>query len=73
MLKNITLSAEESLIQRARAKAETRETTLNAEFRIWLVQYVERPQSAEAFLAVMRELDYAQPGRQFSRDEMNER
>lgn len=73
MLKNITLSAEESLIHRARARAEEEQTTLNAEFRAWLVQYVERPQSAAAFLAFMDELDYAEPGWSFSRDEMNER
>ena len=39
MLKNITLSADEQLIQRAREKAATENTTLNASFRQWLRQY----------------------------------
>ena len=73
MLKNITLSAEEALIRRARKRAAAENTTLNAEFRTWLRQYVERPQSAADFFAFMDELDYAEPGRRFSRDEMNER
>ena len=73
MLKNITLSAEERLIKRARERATFENTTLNAAFRRWLVQYVERPQTAAAFSDLMSRLDYAQPGRSFDRDEMNER
>jgi len=45
MLQNITLSAEKELIQRARQRAEAENTTLNAEFRRWLAQYVERPRA----------------------------
>jgi hypothetical protein len=45
MLQNITLSAEISMIARARQRAEAENTTLNAEFRRWLAQYVERPQT----------------------------
>lgn len=73
MLKNITLSAEESLIERARRRAEAESTTLNAEFRRWLAQYAECPQNAADFQALMAHLDYAQPGRTFSREELNER
>ncbi len=73
MLKNITLSAEKSLIRRARERAITENSTLNAEFRNWLTQYVERPQNADEFWALMDQLAYAKPGRTFSRDEMNER
>jgi hypothetical protein len=36
-VKNITLSAEERLIVRARAVAQQRATTLNQLFREWLV------------------------------------
>jgi hypothetical protein len=39
MLKNITLSAEEELIHRARQKAQNERTTLNANFRCWLKQF----------------------------------
>ena len=73
MLKNITLSAEEGLIERARQRADAESTTLNAEFRRWLAQYIERPQSASDFQALMVHLSYAQPGKAFSREELNER
>ena len=46
-LRNITLSAEEELIDRARKKADARKTTLNNEFRVWLAKYGE-----EALLTV---------------------
>jgi len=72
MLKNITLSADEALIERARQRAEAESTTLNAEFRQWLAQYAEHPQSAVDFQALMAHLNYAQPGKAFSREELNE-
>jgi hypothetical protein len=73
MLRNITLSAEEVLIERARQRAEARKTTLNAEFRRWLAQYAEYPQTAEDLEAIMDGLSYAQAGKGFTRDELNER
>ena len=73
MLKNITFSAEEDLIRRARERAAAERTTLNDEFRRWLEKYVERPETAEAFEVLMDQFDYVQPGRSFRRDEMNER
>lgn len=73
MLKNITFSAEEELIRRARERAAEERTTLNEEFRRWLEKYVERPQTAQAFTDLMSHFDYVQPGRSFQRDEMNER
>jgi hypothetical protein len=73
MLKNITFSAEEDLIRRARERAAAERTTLNDEFRRWLEKYAERPQTAEAFADLMDRFAYVQPGRSFRRDEMNER
>ena len=73
MLKNITFSADEELIRRARQRAATDRTTLNEEFRRWLEKYAERPTSAKAFTELMDHFDYVIPGRSFSRDEMNER
>lgn len=73
MLKNITLSAEDILIQRAREKAQSEHTTLNAAFRTWLTQYVKSRRSGSDYDALMAALSYARPGRAFSRDEMNER
>jgi hypothetical protein len=73
MLKNITLSAEEELIRRAREKAQREHTTLNETFRGWLQQYVKAEARAMEFDMLMQSLDYVRPGRTFSREVMNER
>lgn len=73
MLKNITFSAEADLIRKARERAAAKNTTLNEEFRRWLEKYVEHPETAQAFAALMVRFDYVQAGRTFQRDEMNER
>lgn len=73
MLKNITLSADEELIEHARQRAIAKNTTLNAEFRRWLEQYVEAPQDSDDFEDLMAQLSYARPGKVFTRDEFNER
>jgi hypothetical protein len=71
--KNITLSADERLIQLARAKALHERTTLNNMFREWLVRYAVDFTSAKQYLKIMRELNYVKVGKTFSRDELNER
>jgi hypothetical protein len=73
VLKNITLSADELLIARAREEAERRGTTLNAEFRLWLVAFVQQERTASGYQELMARLGYAQPGRHFTREELNER
>ena len=75
-MKNITLSADEGLIEEARRIAAARSTTLNAEFRQWLADYVGRKRQAEKAMATIRELlqdIYRTGGRKFTQDEMNER
>ncbi len=73
-MKNITLSADEQLIEAARKKAQQEHTTLNAEFRRWLEAYVARQKRREAYRQLMQELaDVSSGGRAFTRDEMNER
>jgi hypothetical protein len=74
-MKNITLSAEESLIEAARQRATTEHTTLNAKFREWLEDYVQRQRQAEEAMATIEELrkTVRTGGRKFTRDEMNER
>ena len=74
-MKNITLSADEGLIEEARRIAAARSTTLNAEFRQWLADYVGRKRQAEKAMATIRELQdiYRTGGRKFTQDEMNER
>ena len=73
MLKNITLSAEEGLIEKARDKDRRERTTLYATFRQWLHQYVSRGAKTADYSSFMESLSYARPGNKFSRDELNER
>ncbi len=73
-MKNITLSADGSLIEAARERALAESTTLNEQFRRWLAGYARRDQRAEQFDTLMVELRGAVTvGRKLSRDEMNER
>jgi hypothetical protein len=72
-MKNITLSADEDLIELARERARTEHSTLNDQFRLWLERYVGRRASAEAFDSLMNRLDRARSGRRFTREEANER
>jgi hypothetical protein len=74
-MKNITLSADEKLIEAARARARTERTTLNELFRQWLENYAQRKQRADEGMKVIEELraKVRTGGRKFTRDEMNER
>lgn len=74
-MKNITLSADEKLIEAARERARAEHTTLNEQFRLWLADYARREQQAERAMAVVRELQgkVRTGGRKFTREEMNER
>jgi len=74
-VKNITLSADESIIEAAREKARSENTTLNEQFRLWLADYAARRRSADAVMNLVDEIrQYASTGgRRFTRDEMNER
>jgi hypothetical protein len=77
-MKNITLSADERLIEAARQQAQIRHTTLNAEFRRWLAEYAQGTDTGEQrvrnYRRLMGELsDIATGGKVFSRDELNER
>lgn len=74
-MKNITLSADEKLIEAARERARAEHTTLNEQFRLWLADYARREQQAERAMAVVRELQgkVRTGGRKFTRGEMNER
>ena len=75
MLRNITLSADEQLIARARDKAGAAQTTLNVEFRKWLASYAASHDEAAVtrFRDVMQKLAHVDAGGGFTRDEMNER
>ena len=73
-VRNITLSAEESLIEQARKAAADQNTTLNAAFREWLQQYSGRQRWLREYDELMeRTRKYMKVDRKYTRDELNER
>ena len=72
-MKNITLSADENLIELARAEARLRKTTLNALFRQWLTEIARRDEARKKADEVMRRMSEFNAGGPFTREEMNER
>jgi hypothetical protein len=73
-MKNITLSAPEELIEKARQQAADKGTTLNNEFREWLKsQTVSGEDKVAIYEQLMKKLSYVNAGRKFTREEMNER
>ena len=72
-MKNITLSADEDLIERARLIARGQRRTLNEAFREWLGKFTESAGDAQGFDSLMQRLQHIDAGRRFSREEMNER
>lgn len=72
-MKNITLSADEGLIEEARESARARKTTLNQLFREWLLQVAGREEREKQVSDLLSRLSYADASGKFSRDEMNER
>ncbi len=73
VVKNITLSAEESLIEEAREKARKQNTTLNAAFRDWLEDYTGRTDHAKEYRDMMKRLSHIRVDRKFTREELNTR
>lgn len=73
LVKNITLSADENLIEQARKAAVDQHTTLNAAFREWLEQYSGRQERARRFDEIMQRTKYVKADRKYTREELNER
>ncbi|HWH84178.1 MAG TPA: hypothetical protein VNU71_18260 [Burkholderiaceae bacterium] len=72
-MKNITLTADDALIEAARERARSENTTLNEQFRLWLASYA-RQQQMRRYEQVMSGLrGKLVVGRKPTRDEMNER
>jgi hypothetical protein len=71
--KNITFSAAESDIERAREVARSEHRPLIDAFREWLIQYGSRRVSAAEVTELYNSLRHVNAGRKFTRDEMNER
>jgi hypothetical protein len=72
-MRNVTLSADERLIDQAREVAKSQHKTLNQAFREWLESYARPNDAVEAYDALKKELGYVRAGRKFTREEMNER
>jgi uncharacterized protein involved in exopolysaccharide biosynthesis len=74
-MKNVTLSADEHLIEAARTRARAEHSTLNDQFRLWLADYVQRHQRVTTAMSAIADLQntLSTGGRKFTRDEMNER
>jgi hypothetical protein len=73
VVKNITLTADEELIERARHVARSQHKTLNVAFREWLHDYVAQDSGTGDYDALMAKLSYAHSTGPYKRDEMNER
>ena len=70
---NVTLSADEHLIEQARLVAKSQNKTLNAAFHEWLLQYTAQAGDPWAFKSLMTRLVHIRPGRRFKRDELDAR
>ncbi len=74
MVKNITFSAEEDLLEKARSKAALQHKSLNEAFREWVRQYAYGGRdSSSNYAGLMKKLANVAAGRKFTRQEMNER
>lgn len=72
-MRRITLSADEALIDSARAAARAQSTTLNQLFRDWLSTLASQTDRDKRSADLIDRLEYARSGGPFSRREMNER
>lgn len=73
-MKNITLSADESTIEAARAKARAEKSSLNEQFRRWLAEYAGQTNRLDRHDDVVERLrGRLKLGNKLSREEMNER
>ena len=73
-MRNVTLSADETLIEGARRRAEAENTTLNNLFREWLARYAgEARLTAEEVRQAAEAVGPFRVGRRLTREERNER
>jgi hypothetical protein len=73
VMKNITLTASEKLIETAREVAKKRKSTIRALFREWLADLLQLQERELKFKEWDLRLEYANAGGQFTRKEMSER
>jgi len=75
MQTNVTVKADDTLIEKAKERARKENKTLDCLFNEWLQQYTGNvdTNTAKEFDDFMDRVKYANPGRTFSREEMNAR
>ncbi len=73
MMKEITVSVEDAVLQQARRRAAAENTTINELVHAWLERYVAQPGAADQYLELMESLRHVEAGRKYTREEMNER
>jgi hypothetical protein len=73
-MKHIMLSADEKLIEAARARARAENTTLDEQFRRWFADYARHYERLQRYDEVIGSLRAkVRVGRKLTRDEMHER
>ena len=72
-MKNVTLSAEERLIERARERAKRENRSLNDAFRDWLAVYTGQGETRITLSEIRERWKHIKMGGPYTRDEMNER
>lgn len=72
-MKNITLSADEHLIDQARLEARARKTTLNALFREWLEEISRSDEKRRKAAEIIERMSQYDSGGPFTREQLNER
>jgi len=72
-MREITLTADEALIERANERAKREQKSLNEVFQQWLEQYAPEPPARIPYEEVMRRLAHIRSAGPYTRDEMNER
>jgi len=73
MVKNVTLSMDASLLQKARKRAAEHRKSLNSLFREWVERYVGQPHRSGEYTQLMRQLKHVRSGKSFTREERHER
>ena len=75
MIKEITISCEEDLIETAQKRAQAEDTTLDNLIRGWLADYAQRQRQVDEAMSAIHNLRLKidTGGRKFTRDKRSER
>lgn len=74
IVRNITFSADEEMIEAARTVAQQNHRSLNDEFRDWLAKYAATGRKKKlSYRQLVEQLGEVKLTKKYSRDEMNER